>query len=164
MAEQRSPADHQFGSHSTDLKLSMIEGYLQYFTTALRQKFRTLIYIDAFAGTGVRTIRHDAQPADWLSEGAPERIERRRGSAQIALDVVPGFDELVFIDAKPAHYQALCSLRDANPGRRITALQGDANERIAEVLSTRLWSGVRGVIFLDPYGMVVDWATLRAIR
>src|SRR6185312_9815369 len=164
MAEQRSPSDHQFGSQSTDLKLSMVEGYLRGFTTALRRKFGTLIYIDAFAGTGVRTIRLDAQPADWLSEGEPERIERRRGSAQIALDIVPQFDELVFIDAKPAHYRALCVLRDANPDRGITTLQGDANEQIVQVLAERRWINARGVIFLDPYGMAVDWATLEAIR
>jgi three-Cys-motif partner protein len=164
MAEQRSPSDHQFGSQSTDLKLSMVEGYLRGFTTALRQKFGTLIYIDAFAGTGIRTIRRDAQPADWLSEGEPARIERRRGSAQIALDIVPRFDELVFIDAKPAHYRALCALRDANADRRITALQGDANEQIVQVLSGRRWANARGVIFLDPYGMAVDWAALEAIR
>lgn len=164
MAEQHSPADHQFGGHSTDLKLSMVEGYLKGFTTALRQKFGTLVYIDAFAGTGVRTIKHKARPADWLAEGSPERIERRRGSAQIALDVNPRFDELVFIDAKPSHYRALCTLRDFHPDRRITALHGDANEQIVHLLAERRWINTRGVIFLDPYGMAVDWTTLEAIR
>lgn len=164
MAEPRSAADHQFGSQSTDLKLSMVEGYLKGFTTALRQKFRTLIYIDAFAGTGVRTVRHEATPADWISEAEPERVERRRGSAQIALDIVPRFDELVFIDAKPAHFRALCALRDANLDRQITPLEGDANELIVQVVSGRPWTNTRGVIFLDPYGMAVDWTTLEAIQ
>jgi three-Cys-motif partner protein len=163
MERNASAADHQFGGQSTDLKLSMVEGYLKGFTTALRRKFGTLVYIDAFAGTGVRTIKYEAEPADFFTDGQPERIERRRGSAQIALDVAPPFDELVFVDAKPAHYRALCALRDANPTRKITVLKGNANDQIAEVLSRR-WVGARGVIFLDPYGMAVDWTTLEAIR
>ena len=32
-------SDHEFGGDSTDLKLSLVEGYLTAFTTALRKKF-----------------------------------------------------------------------------------------------------------------------------
>lgn len=160
----KSSVDHEFGGLSTDLKLSMVEDYLSAFTTALRKQFHHLIYIDAFAGTGVRTVKYEAQPANIWEEAKGARIERLRGSAQIALDVTPRFDELVFIDQKRSHYRALCELRDANSNRNITVERGDANAKIAATLGGRSWAGTRGVIFLDPYGMHVDWKTLEVIR
>ena len=88
--------DHQFGGVSTDLKLSIVEGYLKAFTTALRPRFRELVYIDAFAGTGERTVAHAAVEANLWDDYTPARIERLRGSAKIAIDIVPPFDQLLF--------------------------------------------------------------------
>ena len=85
-------SDHEFGGVSTDLKLSMVQGYLSAFTTALRGRFSELWYIDAFAGTGERTVRLEATAANLFDDEAPERVERRRGSAQIALDTKPSFE------------------------------------------------------------------------
>ena len=72
------PIDHEFGDQHTELKLSIVEKYLKFFTTALRGKFKELWYIDAFAGTGSRTVRHEERAAGLLDSGEPERIERRR--------------------------------------------------------------------------------------
>jgi len=41
------PVDHEFGDQHTELKLSIVEKYLKFFTTALRGKFEELWYIDA---------------------------------------------------------------------------------------------------------------------
>jgi three-Cys-motif partner protein len=165
MAElSRTLNDHEFGGLSTDLKLSMVEGYLQAFTVALRPHFSRLVYIDAFAGTGARTVKHGAKPANLLEEATEARIERRRGSAQIALDVKPPFDELIFIDMKKSHHRALLQLAAANPSRSITVLRGDANTKLLEAIRGRSWSSARAVLFLDPYGMHVDWTTLEAVR
>jgi three-Cys-motif partner protein len=79
--------EHQFGAQHTDLKLSMVEGYLRAFTSALRSSFAELWYIDAFAGTGVRTVRVEARDGDLFDEHVPEYVEHRRGSARIAIDV-----------------------------------------------------------------------------
>ena len=53
--------DHEFGAQHTELKLSIIEGYLKAFTRALKPYFNQLWYIDAFAGTGSRTVRVEAR-------------------------------------------------------------------------------------------------------
>lgn len=154
---------HEFGGVSTDLKLSMVQGYLTAFTTALRGKFE-LWYIDAFAGTGERTVRTSASPATLLEDETPERIERRRGSAQIAIDTKPEFSRLVFMDRKPKHCDALLRLAETYPGRRIDVLRGDANDEIRKLLKSHRWSGTRAVMFLDPYGMSVAWETLKEIQ
>lgn len=156
--------DHFFGSQSTDLKLQIIERYLREFTKALRPQFRELWYIDAFAGTGSRTVKHDALPADLWREEIAERIEQRRGSARIALDVEPRFDQLMFIEKKKKHYDALVALQAEHPNRNISVRRGDANEQILELINRKSWAGVRAVIFLDPYGMNLNWTTLEAIR
>lgn len=115
--------DHEFGEQHTELKLSIIEKYLKFFTTALRGKFRELWYIDGFAGTGYRTIRHLAEPPNLLGEGEPERVERRRGSAKIAIDIRPRFDFLVFIENKPSYVRALEELRAKHPDRSTSSLK-----------------------------------------
>jgi three-Cys-motif partner protein len=112
------PIDHEFGDQHTELKLSIVEKYLKFFTTALRGKFTELWYIDAFAGTGSRTVRHEKRAAGLLDSGEPERIERRRGSARIAIDVKPPFDFIVFIENKPTYVGALQELAASHPNRR----------------------------------------------
>jgi three-Cys-motif partner protein len=155
--------DHEFGAQHTELKLSIVESYLQAFTKALRRHFSQLWYIDAFAGTGSRTVRVEAREGDLFDAPAAERVEHRRGSAQIAIDVEPKFDRLVFVDTKPAHCEALRDLADHHPDRNIVVIEGDANRAIPAQIAWKGGRNARGVMFLDPYGMDVEWATLQAI-
>jgi three-Cys-motif partner protein len=155
--------DHEFGAQHTELKLSIIEGYLKAFTRALKPYFKQLWYIDAFAGTGSRTVRVEAREGDLFDEPAPERVQQRRGSAQIAIDVVPKFDHLVFMDTKPTHCAALRELRDRHRDRQIIVVEDDANRAIQAEIAWDGWKHSRAVMFLDPYGMDVEWKTLEAI-
>lgn len=159
-----SIAEHEFGGVCTDLKLSVVEGYLKAFTTALRPKFRELCYIDAFAGTGERTLRYDAIEETLFDPATPERVERRKGSAKIALEIQPQFDRLIFIEKNPTHYAALEALKFSNPERKIQILNGEADREIELFLVDRSWKSARAVMFLDPYGMSVSWSTLERIR
>lgn len=157
-------ADHEFGNLSTDLKLSLVEGYLRAFTQALQSKFPELWYIDAFAGTGERTVKIAGAAATVMFPAIDERIERRRGSARIALDVSPPFSRYIFMDKKKRHCAALNELAKEYPGRSIDIVRGDANAAIQAELAAQRWVGKRAVMFLDPYGMDVAWSTLEAIR
>jgi three-Cys-motif partner protein len=141
--------DHEFGSQHTDLKLSVIESYLKAFTIALSGKFPKLWYIDAFAGTGRRTVRVAARDGDLFDEPAQERVEQRRGSAQIAIDIVPMFDRLVFVDANPRHCAALRALREKYSERTIDVIENDANDAIANLVRSANWRDTRAVMFLD---------------
>ncbi len=156
-------ADHEFGSQATELKLSVVEAYLQAFTMALRGKFSELWYIDAFAGTGERTERVPARHGGFLGASAPESIVRRRGSAKIAVDIDPPFDRLIFVEQRPRAVEALREMRDQHPGRNIHVIAGDANDEIRKIISYTNWQRIRAVMFLDPYGMSVNWQTLQVI-
>lgn len=156
--------DHEFGAQHTELKLSIVERYLKSFLTALRSHFRQLWFIDAFAGTGSRTVRVEARKGDLIDAPAPERVEQRRGSAKIAIEVTPPFDRLVFIDNKPSHCKALRELAKQHADRDIVVIEGDANRAIQSLIKQRRdWKSTRVVMFLDPYGMDVAWPTLEAI-
>ena len=157
------PIDHEFGDQHTELKLSIVEKYLKFFTTALRGKFNELWYIDAFAGTGSRTVRHEERAAGLLDSGEPERIERRRGSARIAIDVKPPFDFIVFIENKPSYVAALQELAANYPNRRIAVVKNDANDALKSLIAANNWQSTRAVLFLDPYGMQLEWSTLEKV-
>lgn len=43
-------------------------------------------------------------------------------------------------------------------------MRGDANRAIQDHIQTVNWTKTRAVMFLDPYGMNVEWRTLEAIR
>lgn len=144
---------HKFGGPWTQIKLQMLRHYLKAFNTALQyqpspsNRFRR-IYIDAFAGTGECDIKTDN-----------ETVESIAGSARIALETEPPFDEVHLIDLNEDHVAELKRLA-AVRGSYVQVYQSDANMAIAEILSRIDWKGGRGVLFLDPYGMSVPWTTL----
>lgn len=154
---------HEFGGQHTELKLQVVGKYLKQFSVALKPYFPKLWYIDAFAGTGSRTVRHEARVGDMLDAAVPERIEQRRGSAKIAIDVTPPFDRLVFMESKPSHCAALHKLAQQHSDRDIRVVEGDANAAIQAAICVARWERTRAVMFLDPYGMDVEWETLKSV-
>lgn len=143
--------DHRFGGPWTEIKLSTLRKYLQFYTTALkRERFRK-IYIDGFAGTGSRTTG-----AENLSLSMP-------GSASYALEVVPPFDQYHFIEKHRARVQALRTLCASYPHLNARVYHEEANQKLTQLCQTIDWRGTRAVLFLDPYGLSVKWRTLKAV-
>jgi three-Cys-motif partner protein len=139
---------HRFGGPWTEIKLHVLRRYLDAYLTALKNQPFSYIYIDAFAGSGEYT------PTDSPTTKA--------GSARLALESA-GFDRYCFIETKDAHYERLQELTQQFPDRQIELYHGDANELLPPILSELSPSTWRGVIFLDPYGMNLDWTTLQAV-
>lgn len=165
---------HRFGGAWTTRKLDVLGQYLHAYTTALEGKptpanpFKKA-YIDGFAGTGTRAAPDPVlgEPTEQLSlhEVEPElEPGLLDGSARIALEVEPRFDRYIFIEKSPARCNALEELKGQYPdiAGRIRILNGEANATIQEMCA-KDWSGHRAVLFLDPYGLQVEWATLEAI-
>lgn len=155
------------GSLDTNRKLDALSRYLQAYSIALRNQGFARIYIDAFAGSGIRTETTPALPL--FGQDSPE-IVNTPGSARIALAVEPPFDTLAFFEADPDRFQRLEQLRADHPDRKIVLRQGDANDFVRRVCERVPWhkrecgiKGMRGVVFLDPYGMEVEWKTVEAI-
>jgi len=167
----RSDSEHRFGGDWTDQKLKVIAEYLSSYTTALKNQEFTTGYIDAFAGTGYRTVRgEEGGPVSGTARllfpdlAAPETQRVLDGSARLALRTSPPFDRYVFIEWDPQRCAELEKLRQEQPelANNIVVRQGDANHELVR-LSEANWSRHRAVLFLDPYGMQVEWATIDAI-
>jgi three-Cys-motif partner protein len=67
------------------------------------------------------------------------------------------------MDTKPAHCAALRELADRHRDRDIMVVEDDANRAIQCEITWDGWKHTRAVMFLDPYGMDVEWATLKSI-
>ena len=152
--------EHFFGGDWTETKLHILKYYIGIYTKALQGKF-TLHYFDACAGTGTRNKKQEAMPLI----GVREEIRKVDGSARIALQLDQPFDKYFFVELNRKRYSALQKLKSDFPNRNIEAKRGDANKLIQEEMSSPIWKkgGHRGVIFLDPYGMEIDWETVKAI-
>ncbi|WP_075207506.1 three-Cys-motif partner protein TcmP [Archangium violaceum] len=165
---------HRFGGDWTSEKLDVLANYLQSYTTALKDKpskespFRKA-YIDAFAGTGYRTRQYEESDGGQsallfpdLAASAPQQL--LDGSARLALKTQPRFDRYIFIERSPDRCAQLEALKQEFPdlANDILIHQGDANEEI-QALCNKDWRSRRAVLFLDPYGMQVEWSTIEAI-
>lgn len=167
---------HRFGGDWTTTKLDVLAKYLASYTTALKDKpskehpFRKA-YIDAFAGTGYRDARRDEEGSESsrgplllpdLAEKEPQEL--LDGSARLALKTEPRFDRYVFIERSADRCSQLEGLKSEFPhlANDIQIRQGDANTEIQD-LCRKEWRSHRAVLFLDPYGMQVEWKTIEAI-
>jgi three-Cys-motif partner protein len=157
------------GSRDTGDKLSRLQQYLQAYSIALSKQKFARIYVDAFAGSGSRTETRAALPLFDGPEATPEDVDTP-GSARIALDIDPPFDTLVLIERDEDRFDELRRLSETFPDRKVILKQGDANEHVQRLCATVPWHrqagsirGLRGVVFLDPFGMEVEWATVEAI-
>jgi three-Cys-motif partner protein len=142
---------HSFGSIHTALKLSALGDYLRLYTLALKNQPFRLTYVDAFAGIGTCHIRI----------GSDRLLVP--GSASIAIECKPPFNRMVFIEKSRRRVQALQRLKDRASHRNITIVHGNANAALPQVIASLNRRNDRAIVFLDPYGMHVEWETLRTL-
>lgn len=162
-------AKHEFGGDWTTDKLERLRKYLcaymTIFTKNPKAQYFTTIYVDAFAGTGHRvgSGKRDAKAGASADTTDPEAESFRKGSARIALEVDPSFNRFVFIERDVGRVAELEALRGAFSDKAVQIEQGDANAFLKQWCRQTDWKKHRAVVFLDPYGMQVDWQTLEAL-
>jgi three-Cys-motif partner protein len=139
---------HKFGGNWTQIKLDSLEKYLNAYLKVMKNQSFQLIYIDAFAGTGECTTKDE---------------EALLGSVARALNT-NGFDKYIFIEKdEKRHAQLVQFCRDKFPDRNVSIQLADANKELRDMFSRFDSKNWRGVLFLDPYGMSVEWSTLKVI-
>jgi three-Cys-motif partner protein len=161
---------HLFGGDWTTEKLESVRRYLVAYTTALKNTRFRIAYIDAFAGTGYRT-KSKGKRTDTPLFTVPELLEDEPqefldGSARIALQVEPRFHKYIFIENNAQRFTELEKLKDEFPDKRddIILAPEEANAYLQKLCGNRdSWRTRRAVVFLDPYGMQVEWETIKAI-
>lgn len=158
-----------FGGNWTEQKLSALHGYLSAYTHIFRKnpsaRFYTTHYVDVFAGTGYMQRPELSLSTGFfpeLSEGAEEYM---KGSAVRALEVEPPFDHYVFVERHGARSEELSELKAKFPARApfIDVRQGNAATVLQQWCGSINWKENRAVLFLDPFGMDVEWPLLEVI-
>jgi|SRR3989304_4037807 len=89
---------HQFGGSWTDEKLERVRKYLVAYAKIMnKQRFR-FAYIDAFAGTGYRATKNNADQdgLKFPEFSDKETKEFLEGSVRIALKIKPRFTKYFF--------------------------------------------------------------------
>jgi three-Cys-motif partner protein len=155
-----------FGGNWTDRKLGILAAYLKAYNTALKNTPFTRVYIDAFAGTGYRQQSpRKASCRDLFQEiEEPEAQEFLKGSANLALEVIPPFDKYIFIESAAQKVAELERLRQEHPDKAnaIEVVQNDANDYVQKYCKG-ISPSTRAVVFLDPFATQVQWDTIEAI-
>lgn len=142
----------KFGGNWTEEKLNIFTSYLDAYLIALQnQKFKK-IYIDAFAGTGeIET-----------SDGEQSLV----GSAKRALAADRKFDSYFFIEKdkkNAAELQEMINTEFPHLASIVSIYCGDANEKLAQIISDVDWRYNRGLLFLDPFATQANWSTLEIV-
>lgn len=148
---------NRFGGLWTREKLKILEQYLTFYTTAMKNQNFTLHYVDAFAGTG----KQDLKLVDVQDDFFPE--EDFDGSVRIALDAEPSFNKYHFNDLDPKRVASIRSIAEVDyPSKNILVSEMDANQFVPQFCSS-LTPNDRAVLLLDPFSTQLDWETVRHV-
>jgi three-Cys-motif partner protein len=151
-----------FGGPWSLIKVELVDRYLHFFNTALKNRPFERVYIDAFAGSGAFRYVINA-PKNTLFGARDETKDIHDGSAIRALRAAPPFNKILFIENNKRNAASLRELIKQSGHPDATVIPGDANDTLMRYCRPRDWKTRRGVIFLDPFGMNVKWSTLEAI-
>ncbi len=137
-------------------KLDLLGKYLHAYSTIMHKQkerwLRSYSYIDAFAGIGQYADREMASYVD--------------GSPLVALRCDPPFDDYTFIEASPNRLDTLRhTVLAAFPSHRVRFCRGDANSVLRDTVVKEITRAPakRGFVFLDPYGLQIDYGTIELL-
>ncbi|MCH8071223.1 MAG: three-Cys-motif partner protein TcmP [Proteobacteria bacterium] len=128
-----------------------LQRYIDAFTTSMhgKKKWSGLHYIDLFAGAGIER-RKESGTLEW-------------GSALIAAQAPRHFEALHLCEKNERTYEALVErVERVSRGRNDQVLLGDANIQVLEIIK-QIPETALSLAFLDPYGLHLDFATLRLL-
>jgi three-Cys-motif partner protein len=166
----------EFGGTWSESKLDCVENYARSYLRVMQNQRWTLDYVDAFAGRGRQELRAGPRAGDATGaffEDPSDRADAGEflvGSAiralQASIGSVRPFDRFRFIDADAS------SCRELKEGVRsqfptlehsVSVVCGDANKELNEYVDTVDWRTTRALVFLDPYGLDVDWGLIQRL-
>lgn len=137
-------------------KLDLLAKYLKAYSIIMNEQkkswLRAYYYIDAFAGSIRPRAKEDEQ----------RYID---GSPLLALQTEPQFDGYWFIDISPRRVERVERLREQFPHCVIEIRQGNCNQVLCNEIVPRIpySSKTRAFVFLDPYGLQIEWDTIRQL-
>jgi len=134
------------GQWSSD-KHYYLSRYMNAFTTSMHLKWNALHYIDLFAGAGIERLK-ESQELEW-------------GSPMLAAQTHFPFSRLHLCEKENRKYEALTA-RISRVRTDSQILQEDANKCINQIVR-EIPQRSLSLAFLDPYGLHLEFETLRRL-
>jgi len=152
-----------WGGEWTETKLQIFESYVDAYLiimTAQKKKYNgwpTTIYFDGFAGSGQRNV--------LTVDITNDELTVYKGSAERVLSLNKKFDEYYFVDIDP---EAIKSLKENLSAKNLITdncnfIVNDVNEELKK-FSKYLDTGKAALIFLDPFGMQLNWESIELLK
>lgn len=166
----------EFGGTWSESKLDCVEEYARgYLQVMQKQSWCELHYVDAFAGRGKQALKSgpSSQELEDIFGSRSERADTEEflvGSALRALRAsarsARPFDRFLFIDADEGSCRELQELVSSDfpaASHIVDVVCNDANMQLERYLDSVKWSNTRALVFLDPYGLEVDWGLIQRL-
>lgn len=170
-----SEPSYSWGGEWTEQKLDAFEKYVKAYLTIMN-KYRDkygwkLVYFDGFAGSGDRGVDQTEKHPSLFDisdlEISDSDLKVYAGAAERVVKIDQrGFDFYYFNEPDEESMIALQSkISDFAHDKRIEFRNEDANKEIVKLASGfKKRSDLKGLVFLDPFGMQVDWSSLYALK
>jgi three-Cys-motif partner protein len=164
-----------FGGSWTENKLDTFIAYVKAYLTILnifKQKYNwQTLYFDGFAGSGTQISQVQAEETlfsfDYKEE---ELVETKvyKGAVARVLDLPQPFkfDQYTFVDLNKSNIESLQSYWQAHPELSELSIHfkhSDCNQALIE-FAQALTSRDAALIFLDPFGMQINWESIAALK
>ncbi|WP_202552244.1 three-Cys-motif partner protein TcmP [Ginsengibacter hankyongi] len=159
-----------WGGPWTEKKLDAFAKYVKAYLTIMRRfpQWKT-IYFDGFAGSG---SKEKAKQITDLYEQLKiteeeERVYKGAAERVLTLENDLAFDYYYFIDKKEESLEKLKNKLGKKVDlskRNIAFRSGDANKWIIELAAALKSDKYAALVFLDPFGMQIDWSSIKALK
>jgi len=145
--------EHDVGPWVED-KHRLVSLYETLFSTGMKRKWDTRVYIDLYSGPGLVRVR-DTGKFLW-------------GSPLLALQVKDPFDRYIFCEKDSSALDALkVRVKRFFPDANVCYVCGDCNDNVDEICSKipvpSRSSKVLSFCFVDPYDLSVRFSTIKTI-
>lgn len=135
-------------------KYTLVGLYDRLFSTGMKNKWPTRVYIDLYSGPGFVRVKGTHR----LAVGSP----------LLALGIPDPFDKYIFCESDPNLLEALKTrVRRLAPTANATFICGDCHEKVEEICATiPVPSAGRGVLtfcFVDPFDISIRFSMVRRL-
>lgn len=146
---------NNFGGNWTEAKMEIVVDYAKaYLTIMNKQNWVKTLYFDGFAGSGLI--------------GASDKEESIKGTALRILDIDQPrpFDIYYFVEKDEKNKSALETKINADYfGKNAHIIKADCNKKLVDMANfLNKNKEYRALVFVDPYGMTVNWSSIEALR